>query len=105
MRPSSASPSATMAATSSERDTSVRFATARPPAATISATTRCRASAFTSAASTLAPSAAKRFAMASPNPDPAPVTTTVRSSNRCANVMRLPWLPRSSVRAGSYSIR
>ena len=48
---------------------------ARPPAAAIASATRMAPASFTSATTTLAPSAASRRAVASPMPDAAPVTT------------------------------
>lgn len=52
--------------------------TARPPAATIYATTVFAASRLMSLTRTAAPSAAKVLAWAAPKPPPAPVTMTTR---------------------------
>src|SRR5207302_3017101 len=68
---------------SSERLTSPRTATARPPERRISAAVASAVSAR-SAATTPAPSAAKARAMERPMPPPAPVTTTARSARRIA---------------------
>src|SRR3989304_9074873 len=56
------------------RVTSARTNSALPPAVAISPATRSPPAALTSFTTTRAPSCAKRFAMPSPNPEPAPVT-------------------------------
>src|SRR3546814_12644893 len=61
--------------TCSPEPTSMASASASPPADSISATTPRAVSPLRSATTTLAPSAANRFAVASPMPLPAPVTT------------------------------
>src|SRR2546426_229416 len=74
--------SSIIARTSAERETSARRKRAAPPSFAIVETTRRPFSSFTSATTTRAPSRAKRVAMASPNPDPAPVTIAILPSNR-----------------------
>src|SRR5439155_3557891 len=73
--------SSIIACTSAERETSARKKRAVPPSLAIAEATRRPFSSFTSATTTRAPSRAKRVAMASPNPDPAPVTIAILPSN------------------------
>src|SRR5262249_26014194 len=69
--------SATIAFTSAARETSARTKRAEPPASAIADATRRPCSSFTSETTTRPPSWAKRIAIASPKPEPAPVTTTL----------------------------
>jgi len=76
-RPKAESAASIMAFTAAARETSVQTKRAVPPSRTIASTSRRPPSSLTSAATTLAPSRAKRAAIASPNPEAAPVTTAV----------------------------
>src|SRR5439155_1297086 len=80
--------SSIIAFTSAERETSARKKRAAPPSLAIAEATRRPFSSFTSATTTRAPSRAKRVAIASPNPDPAPVTTAILPSNLMAALYR-----------------
>src|SRR5258705_1232583 len=80
--------SAIIACTSLARETSVRTNRAAPPSLAIASATRRPFASFTSATTTRAPSRAKRVAIASPNPDPPPVTTAIFPSNRMRGVLR-----------------
>src|SRR5947199_8121549 len=80
--------SSIIAFTSAERETSARKKRAAPPSLAIAEATRRPFSSFTSATTTRAPSRAKRVAMASPNPDPAPVTIAILPSNLMASLYR-----------------
>jgi hypothetical protein len=64
----------TIAATWASSDTSQRMAIAWRPLAAISFAADCAASSFRSASATEAPALANAFAVARPNPEPAPVT-------------------------------
>src|SRR5262245_19409733 len=66
-----------IAFTSAARETSARTKRAEPPSAAIADATRRPFSSFTSETTTRPPSCAKRIAIASPKPEPAPVTTTL----------------------------
>ena len=70
-RPKCSAAAATVAATSSSRDTSARTATAVPPAPSMSRTVSLARSSSRSAHTTRAPSSAKRRDEARPTPEPA----------------------------------
>ena len=76
------SAAAITASTWSAAETSQTWASARPPAASMSATVACAPSPSMSAHSVSAPSAARRSAIALPMPVPAPVTTQTLSCMR-----------------------
>src|SRR3954454_10724148 len=90
---------ATMRATSGLLATSTWHATAWPPASSICSTVSLALFRRMSAATTAAPSAAKRSALARPMPEPAPVTITtlscssIRASSRTASPgpLTFPW--------------
>jgi hypothetical protein len=73
--------------TSSSREVSVRKKLALPPVASISPTTAFPVSSFSSATSTLAPSAANSRAMARPIPEPAPVISAAFPSSFIARLL------------------
>src|SRR4029453_2776485 len=80
--PKAASVVATRRATSLSLETSPAQNCALPPAPTISRVTRSPFATSMSLTTTFAPSAAKRLAMPSPNPDPAPVTMAILPARR-----------------------
>ena len=84
MRPVCAAAASTTRATSALRATSATTAVAR---GTPGEAADSSASA-TSAMTTVAPSSAKRFAMARPMPRAAPVTTATRPSSLCMRELR-----------------
>src|SRR5690606_12593726 len=73
----------TRAFAASALDTSVSTTRPCPPAFSISPRTRSAPSMSRSARTTVAPLFANRIAMASPRPDPAPVTTAIFPSSIC----------------------
>src|SRR5688500_6855454 len=81
MRPNSRSATSARCSTSRSSATSVTTWTAAPPAASMSATTRWSARSLRAASTAEAPRCAASFAVASPIPLEAPVTTTTCSDN------------------------
>src|SRR5580704_1162145 len=96
IRPKSATAAPAARSRSSGRVTSAWMSAPRPPAMRISSAVRAAAAPSMSMASTDAPSAANRVAIARPMPEPAPVTRQAFASSRPLGIgarFRLPQLP------------
>ena len=108
-RPNSRTAIATIAATWSSSLTSASMASARPPSSVMARATRSASAPRMSSTRTDAPSAAKSCAVASPMPDPPPVTIATLPSTRpiartLANHLRVDAYSARSATAGRVRV-